>query len=179
LTVALALTLHAYSNAQSADSKGDSPQAFDTAKAAIDSLLLACKDNDSAMLIRMFGAKYRDAIAKIDDAEEKEHRQTFWERSQAYMKLVENGADRVELVVGKELWAFPIPLVKENRGWVFATDAGFKELLARRIGENELTAIEVCREFVKAQVEYAASDHDGDDVLEYAQKIASSSGKQD
>ncbi len=177
--IAFASILIARSNGQSTGAKEDSQQAFDTPKAAVDSLLAACKDNNSGTLIRMFGPRYRDALAKIDDAEEKEHRQKFWEQSQAHLKLVEKGADRVELIVGRELWAFPIPMVKESRGWVFATEEGLKELSARRVGENELTAIEVCREFVKAQAEYAAADRDGDEVLEYAQKIASSPGKRD
>jgi len=163
----------------SAKANDDEQQAFDSPQAAIDSLIQACKDNDSAALIRLFGPQFRDTIAKMDDAEEKEHRHQFWEDSQAHLKLIEKGADRVELVVGQELWVFPIPLVKEARGWVFATEEGFKELLARRIGENELTAIEVCREYVKAQVEYAAADRDGDDVLEYAQRIASTPGARD
>jgi len=179
LVVAVALMLNAHSNGQSAGPDGDSQQAFDTPKAAVDSLLMACKDNDSASLIRLFGPRFRDAIATIDDAEEKEHRRKFWEQSQAHLKLLEKGADRVELIVGRDLRAFPIPLVKQSRGWVFATEEGFKELSARRVGENELTAIEVCREFVQAQFEYAIADRDGDEVLEYAQRIASSPGKRD
>jgi hypothetical protein len=173
------LTLSAYVTGQSAGLTEESQQAFDTPKAAVDSLLIACKEDDSAALIRMFGLRYRDAIAEIDDAEEKEHRRRFWEQSQAHWRIVEKSADRAELIVGRELWAFPIPLVKQSRGWVFATEEGFQELSARRIGENELTAIEVCRAFVQAQREYAAVDHDGDDVLEYAQRIASSPGTRD
>jgi len=176
---AFVLAFVANAHGQPAGSKEDTQQAFDTAKAAVDSLFQACKENDSAALIRMFGPRYRDAIAKIDDDEEKDHRQKFWEQSQAYLKLMEKGDDRVELVVGKELWAFPIPLVKESRGWVFSTEEGFKEVLARRISDNEMTAIEVGREFVMAQVEYAAVDRDDDEVLEYAQQIASSPGKRD
>lgn len=169
----------AASNGQPADSKESTQQAFDSPKAAVDKLFEACKENDSAALVRMFGPRYRDAIARIDDAEEKDHRKRFWKQSQAYLKLMEKGTDRVELVVGRDLFTFPIPIVKESRGWVFATEEGFKEMLARRVGENELTAIEVCREFVKAQVEYAAADRDDDEVLEYAQQIASSPGKRD
>ena len=170
----LVLSLNTTLRGQTSGASGSPQQAFDSPKAAFDSLLAACKDNDSQALIRMFGPRYRDAIAKIDDAEEMEHRLKFWERSQAHMKLIEQGDDRVELIIGRDLWAFPIPLVKESRGWVFATEEGFKEMLARRIGENELTAIEVCREFVAAQSEYAAIDRDGDEVREYAQRIASS-----
>lgn len=179
VAVTFASLLVANSNWRSANADENSQQAFDTPRAAVDSMLRACKENDSAALIRMFGARFGDAIETIDDSEEKEHRRKFWEQSQAHLKMVEKGADRVELIVGRELWAFPIPLVKESRGWVFATEEGFKELLARRIGENELTGIEVCRAFVQAQAEYAAADRDGDEVLEYAQRIASTPGTRD
>jgi hypothetical protein len=177
LAVVTSLVFNSASVAQGAG--GNEQQTFENPKAAVDSLVLACKENDSETLIRMFGPRYRDAITKIDDAEEKQHRQKFWEQSQAHLQLVEKGDNRVELVVGRELFAFPIPLLKDSRGWTFATDEGFKEMLARRVGENELTAIEVCREFVAAQAEYAAADRDGDDVLEYAQRIASAPGTKD
>jgi len=179
LAVVTSLVFSSASLAQSAGANDGSPRAFDNPRAAVDSLLVACKENDSEALIRMFGPRYRDAIAKIDDGEEKQHRQKFWEQSQAHLQLIEKGDNRVELVVGRELFAFPIPLLKDSRGWTFATDEGFKEMLARRVGENELTAIEVCREFVAAQAEYAAADRDGDDVLEYAQRIASAPGTKD
>jgi hypothetical protein len=175
--VAIAATMPG--TGQAADTKDNMQQAFDSPKAAVDSLFEACRSNDTNALIRIFGSRYRDAVEKIDDAEERQHRQVFWERSQAHLKLVEKGDDRVELVVGKELWEFPIPLVKKSRGWIFDTDEGFEEMLARRIGENELNAIEVCREYAIAQQEYAAADRDGDEVLEYAQRIASTHGKQD
>lgn len=180
LSVALTvLALTAQAPGQSLGAKSDDAQAFDTPRAAVDSLLRACKDNDTQSLIRMFGAPFRDTVKEIDDTEEKQHRRAFWEDAQAYLKLVEKGPDRVELVVGKELWAFPIPLVKKSNGWVFDTEEGFEEMLARRIGRNELNAIEVCRTFVIAQAEYAAHDRDGDDVHEYAQRFSSASGKRD
>jgi hypothetical protein len=165
--------------AQTADVKGDGPQAFDSPKAATDALLKACKDNDTPALIRMFGPRYRQATETIDDAEEKVQRQRFWEKAQAYLKLDEREGERVVLIAGTDHWAFPIPLVKSSRGWAFATDEGFEELLARRIGGNELMAIDVCREYIAAQREYAAVDRDGDGVLEYAQRLRSSPGAHD
>jgi hypothetical protein len=162
-----------------ADPKVNDQQSFDTARAAVDSLLTACKDNDAPALVKMFGPRYQDLLKGIDDAEEKEHRRMFWERSQQHLKLIEVGDDRVEVVVGRELWSFPIPLVKQANGWVFATDEGLEELAARRIGENELNAIDVCLEFGSVQREYAAVDRDGDEVREYAQRITSTPGKRD
>ena len=82
-------------------------------------------------------------------------------------------------MVGDEEWPFPIPLVQEAKGWRFDTAAGEEEIINRRIGRNELEAIAMLQALVEAQVEYASEDHDGDQVLEYAQRIASSEGKRD
>jgi hypothetical protein len=83
------------------------------------------------------------------------------------------------LEVGADLWPFPVPIVKRDRQWFFDTAAGLEELLNRRIGKNELAVLEVMRAYVEAQREYAERDRDGDEVLEYAQKLASSPGKTD
>ncbi len=83
------------------------------------------------------------------------------------------------LIIGKDKWPFPIPLVKKNEGWVFDTMAGKEELLNRRIGKNELSAIMVCHAYVDSQREYVGRDYDGDGYLEYAQKFRSTKGKKD
>jgi hypothetical protein len=83
------------------------------------------------------------------------------------------------LYIGNEQWPFPIPLVKDGQAWRFDTAAGAQEILFRRIGRNELTTIQVCGAFVDAQQEYAAQGHDGKPAGAYAQKIASSPGRQD
>jgi hypothetical protein len=85
----------------------------------------------------------------------------------------------VILEIGNDLWPFPVPIVKRDGGWFFDTDAGKDELLSRRVGKNELATLPVMRAYVDAQREYATSDHDGDGVLEYAQRLVSSPGKQD
>lgn len=154
-------------------------QVFATPRAAVDALLAACKDNDSAALIRMLGARYGEQLKKIDDAEERQHRLAFHAKAQAYQKIEEEGDARAILVIGREHWPVPIPLVKEAAGWRFDTDAGMEELLARRIGANELAVIEVCHEYVRMQVDYASVDRDGDEVREYAQQFVSTAGKRD
>ena len=85
----------------------------------------------------------------------------------------------VVLEVGDDLWPFPVPIAKKNGDWFFDTDIGKDELLNRRIGKNELATIPVMRAYVDAQREYASSDHDGDGILEYAQRLVSSPGKED
>jgi hypothetical protein len=81
--------------------------------------------------------------------------------------------------VGADYWPFPVPIINRNGRWLFDTEAGKEELLRRRIGQNELSTLAVMRAYVDAQREYASKDRDGDEVLEYAQKITSSPGKTD
>jgi hypothetical protein len=159
--------------------KHDEQQTFATPQAAADSLFRACKENDTAALVRMFGPKYAKLAESIDPVEEKVHRRALWEQSQEFTNIMEKSPDRVEIVIGKELWSFPIPLLKQDNGWVFATDQGLQEILARRIGMNELSAIEVCWTYLDAQTEYAAEDRNGDEVKEYAQRFASTPGTHD
>jgi len=152
---------------------------FATPEAAVDALLAACKNNDSAALVRMMGARFGERLAKIDDAEEQQHRREFYEHAATMHKLELEGEAKAFLVVGREAWPMPIPLVKEAAGWRFDTDAGLEELQARRIGENELAVIEVCHEYVRMQVDYASVDRDGDEVREYAEQLVSTPGKRD
>lgn len=94
-------------------------------------------------------------------------------------RLVHQSDTRVILNVGTQDWPFPVPLVRQSAGWQFDTAAGLEELLNRRIGRNELGVLAVLRACVEAQRDYASKDRDGDEVLEYAQKLASSPGKTD
>jgi hypothetical protein len=83
------------------------------------------------------------------------------------------------MVIGKQAWPMPIPIVKGDKGWYFDVADGADEILARRIGANELATSDNLQAYVDAQVQYASADRDTDDVLEYAQKINSSPGKMD
>ena len=93
--------------------------------------------------------------------------------------LDERGADRRVILIGDQAWPMPIPLVKDKGAWRFATAEGADELINRRIGGNERSAIDVLRAYVDAQRQYASRDRDGDNVLQYAQKLGSTAGKQD
>jgi hypothetical protein len=96
------------------------------------------------------------------------------------MKLDLNKAKtRATLIVGDEDWPLPIPIVKVGSSWYFDTKAGREELLLRRIGRNELDAIEICRGYVEAQHDYALLKHDNSGVNQYAQRIISTAGMQD
>jgi hypothetical protein len=87
--------------------------------------------------------------------------------------------DRVTFTVGAEEWPFPVAVIQKDGKWQFDSASGKIEVLARRIGRNELNAMEVCRGYAEAQLEYAADAHDGDGLLKYAQRIVSTPGKQD
>ena len=91
--------------------------------------------------------------------------------------LVRETDSKVTLHIGNENWPFPIPIVKKDGQWFFDTEAGKEEILNRRIGEDELIAILVCRTYVKAQREYVLKDWDGDGILAYASKLRSDHGK--
>ncbi|MEW6250860.1 MAG: DUF2950 domain-containing protein [Planctomycetota bacterium] len=153
-------------------------QVFATPRAAADALVEACKNNDSPALIRMLGTRYGEQLKKMDDAEERQHRLDFYNKAHAHLKIEERDSQAV-LIIGRELWPVPIPLIKEGAAWRFDTDAGLEELRARRIGENELAVIEVCQEYVRMQVDYAAVDRDRDEVREYAQQLVSAAGQRD
>jgi hypothetical protein len=87
--------------------------------------------------------------------------------------------DRVTFTVGAQEWPFPVPLIRRNGKWQLDSESGRIDILARRIGANELDAMEVCRGYAEAQLEYASGARDGDRVLRYAQTIVSAPGKQD
>lgn len=152
---------------------------FQRPEAAATALQLAVRDADNADLHAIFGSGAEDLLNSGDALQDRHQRQVF----QAAMDqgwtidYVDNSTR--ELVVGDERWPFPIPLVRDSRGWWFDTVAGEKELLARRVGRNELACIGALQAFVKAQREYASTGHDGKPAGIYAQRIRSQPGRQD
>jgi hypothetical protein len=104
---------------------------------------------------------------------------TFHAALMATNRLVRVSDTNIVIEMGNDSWPFPIPLVKERAGWHFDTEAGVEELINRRVGRNELDVLKSMRAYVDAQREYAREDHDGDGVLEYAQRLNSSPGKTD
>ncbi len=155
-------------------------RAFATPEQAAQALILAAENNDVPALLEILGPDSRDLIQSADPVDDKN-------RAAAFMALahekngvtVDSRNNRAELTVGNDAWPFPIPIVKRNGNWYYDSKAGRTEILFRRIGENELNAIGVCRGFVEAQREYASTKHDKSSVNEYAQRIISTPGKQD
>jgi len=165
---------------------GAAPQAaqqptFATPQEAAQALIAAAERDDSAAVMKLFGPAGKDIVESGDPAEDRRMLEEFATRAHAKMQIEPEpgNPDWDKLVVGDNDWPFPVPLVREQGRWYFDAEQGRMEILARRIGHHELTAIDVCRGYVEAQMEYAAHDRDADGILEYAQKIISSPSKKD
>ena len=151
---------------------------FRTAQEGVNALVAAVRDNNKSTLIAILGADGRDIVSSGDEAQDASRRANFVAAYDAHSKLDQINAHKVMLDVGNDNWQFPIPLVKTASSWHFDTAAGKQELLARRIGQNELSAIQASLAYVDAQREYASEDR-GDGVLDYAQRFRSSPNKHD
>jgi len=151
---------------------------FETPDAAVAALKAAVEKHDQEAMRRLFGPDIED-LKSGDEVQDKGDLTRFAKRLRIRSRLEEESADVRILHIGTEDFPFPIPIVRKDGRWFFDTDAGKDEMLSRRIGENELNAISVCRGYVLAQREYFQEDRDGDDVLEYAQRLASTPGRKD
>jgi hypothetical protein len=149
---------------------------FPTPEDALKALHAAAQAKDKAALEQIFGSSAKDLLSgdKVQDAAEFEE---FVQHLAEKTNLVKESDSKVTLYIGNENWPFPIPIVKKDNQWFFDTKAGREEILNRRVGEDELIAILVCRTYVKAQREYALKDREGDGVVKYAQKLRSDPGK--
>lgn len=152
---------------------------FATPEAAVEALAGALKANDDAALLSLFGEKYANIIGTGDRAHDTAVRAQAVDALAAYKLLVEKGADRRVLLMGARAWPMPIPIVRQGGDWRFATEEGAEEIINRRIGRNERNAIEVLSAYLDAQRQYASQDRNGDGVLQYSLRLASTPGKQD
>jgi len=155
---------------------------FATAKEAADALIAAAAANDVPALKAIYGPDGADLVATEDPVQDKNRAEAFAALAQKKTQVVPDAKNKnlATLTVGDEDWPMPIPIVRNKSGkWFFDSKAGRKEILYRRIGQNELDAINICRGYGEAQHEYALAKHDGSSLNQYAQKIISSPGKQD
>lgn len=154
---------------------------FATADDAANALLAAAETYDTTALLEILGPNSRDIIQSGEPGRDKEIASEFAKlgREKKTISVDKRLRNRAFLEVGEDSWPFPVPIVKVRSGWMFDTNAGRQELLFRRIGSNELDAIQICHGYVEAQKEYALKKHDGSIVNQYAQKIISSPGKHD
>jgi hypothetical protein len=152
---------------------------FATPEAAVDALISALKADDDAAIVALFGEQYKDVVITPDRAANSATRAKIVTALQTFRVLDERGNDRRVLLVGEQAWPLPIPLVREQGAWRFATEEGIEEIVNRRIGANERNAISVLEAYLEAQKEYASRDRNGDGVLQYAQQLGSTRGKHD
>ena len=152
---------------------------FATPDEAVDALVAALKADDDTALLAIFGDKHRTLIVSPDRAAASANRAKAVAAMQTYRLLEEQGKDRRVLLIGDQAWPLPIPLVRAGERWRFATEEGEDELVNRRIGANERSAIKVLRAYLDAQKDYAGRDRKSDGVLQYAQRLGSTPGKRD
>src|SRR5215472_2644837 len=156
-------------------------ETFGTPKEAADALIAAADKFDIEAMTKIFGPSGKDIVLSGEDARDRQHASDFvaQAREKESISVDPKTGNRAFLLVGDEDWPFPVPLVKTAGKWSFDAKAGRQELLYRRIGANELDAIQLCHGYVEAQHAYALEKREGYDVNQYAQRIISTAGKQD
>ena len=156
---------------------GVGQQQFDTDDQAAAALVAAAKAHDHDALNQMFGPSVTEFVSgdKVEDEKAFDH---FVTKAGEHLELEKKDGNTSFIDIGADKWPFPIPLTRLANGkWFFDTEAGKNEILARRIGANELETIKVCHGYVDAQRQYAAEDRDGSGVLKFAQHFISTHGK--
>lgn len=166
---------------QSVASSTPTQKLFATPKEAADALIQAAGDFDLSALKEILGRDGEDLVSSEDPVQDKNRAAAFAAKAREKSSVTVDPQDsnRAEVVVGDDEWPLPIPIVRRDGKWLFDTKEGREEILLRRIGSNELDAIQICRGYVEAQHEYALEKHDGAEVNQYAQRIISTPGKHD
>ncbi|MFZ5681465.1 MAG: DUF2950 domain-containing protein [Bradyrhizobiaceae bacterium] len=154
-------------------------QSFSSPEEAAAALAAAVKTGTRRTILKVLGKDAEDIIESGDDVADAEMRQRFLSAYDAKHSIKAEGNKKATLILGADDFPFPIPLVNNNSGWEFDPAAGRKEILYRRIGRNELSAIQASLAFVDAQNEYAEKDRTGAGAGIYAQRIVSNPGKKD
>jgi hypothetical protein len=153
-------------------------ESFSSPQEAVDVLVSAAENHDRDSLHAVFGPEGRQLVSP-DVVQAAESYKLFVQRLTQKVELVTNSADNISLFIGNDEWPFPIPLIKRDGIWLFDTEAGKQEIVARRVGMNELGAINVLHAYVQAQHEYASEDHQTNGILAYAQYLHSDTGTHD
>ncbi len=151
---------------------------FSTPDEALKALTIATKSGDRTAIDAIFGPDVKDLLSG-DARQDAIEFASFAKSLGQYAQWVRRADDRFVLNIGDQNWPMPVPLVRRDGAWYFDTAAGKEEVLNRRIGEDELNAIGVCRAYVQAQREYASEDRDGTGTLKYAQLLKSTPGSKD
>jgi len=162
-------------------SSGVKAKLFDSPQQAADALIQGAESFDVPVLREIFGPGADDIFLSGEYPQDKKRASDFaaQAREKRSLSVDPKRGNRAFLLVGNEDWPFAVPIVKIGTKWAFDANSGRQELLRRRIGSNELDAIDICRGYVEAQHEYALQKREGYEVNQYAQTIVSTAGKQD
>ena len=185
LTLSCTLTLlfssFLFAQGKPSDGPSQAQKTFSSPKEAAEALINAAEIDDIPAMQEIFGPAGEDLLSTEDPVQDKKIVQGFVDEAhqQNSIAIDPKKPNRAILVVGNTEWPMPIPIVKKNGKWFFDTKAGRQEMLYRRIGANELDAIETCRSYVESQHEYAMEKHDGSQINQYAQRVMSTTGKHD
>lgn len=162
-----------------AGSAARAQQSFKTSEAAVEALMKAARDGDRSVLLSVLGRNASDIVSSGDEVADTAGLKRFVAAYDEKHELTSEGDNKAIMVIGKEDYPFPIPLVRANGAWKFDAAAGRQEILFRRIGRNELDVIQTCLAYVDAQNEYAEQDRSGAGKGVYAQRVVSTPGKKD
>ena len=183
LSCALGIVSHAQSQSKpsSPAASASAQKTFDTPQQAAGALIQAADPFDVPALLGIFGPEGKDFVSSADPVQDKNIAEAFAAKAhkKKAVSLDPKNPARASLSVGEEDWPFPVPIVKKGGKWRFDSKEGHDELLFRRIGANELDAIQICLGFVEAQQEYASEIRDDSGINQYAQRLLSTPGKKD
>jgi hypothetical protein len=154
---------------------------FDSPEAAAQAVIDAVDNHDSARLLAIFGPRASGLLTSGTPAQDRAEQAEFARLARAKHRIESSPMhpNRAILAIGDEDWPFPVPMVRANGKWSFDASETPVEMQARKIGANELDAIEICHGYVEAQLKYASEDRDKDGMLQYAPRRMSTSGRQD
>lgn len=179
LAVALAVGLGWSVAALAATATAKAQKHFATPEEALQALVAAAKSNDTSALQDVLGPGSKRIVESGDSVADNEARARFVRSYDEQHSIVQAGDTTAFVQIGKDEWSFPIPLVKDANGWRFDTAAGEREILDRRIGRNELSAIQASLAYVDAQREYYSRNPEKSSLLHYADRLFSTKGKRD
>jgi len=168
--VVVAILLTCFSTPSMAQQPGQ--KTFSSAEDAANALVAATQSNDEKTMLDILGPDGKEIVSSGDDTEDAQSRANFVQKYQQMHRLVKEPDGTTTLYIGAENWPTPIPLMNKGNSWYFDTAAGEEEIVYRRVGLNELSAIRVCQELVAAQKEYYAKQNN-----QYAQRIFSEEGQ--
>jgi Protein of unknown function (DUF2950) len=161
-----------------AQAQADGQKTFSSSKEAVTTFIQAVREANTSELLAILGPGTEPIISSGDSVADKNARDHFLANYDVKHSLTKSAPRQLTLNVGKDDWPFPIPLIHFGDKWYWDGAAGKQEILYRRIGNNELAAIDVCKGAVSAQHDYAATGHDGQPAGVYAQRLVSEPGKQ-